>query len=98
MSVKAIARKGDKTRTTVTLPVELRQRIENAVTRGAAPSQNSLIVRAVETYLTAQEEAWIDAQFAEMATDPEYQDLQRQIAAEFSVSDWEALQAGEESS
>jgi Arc/MetJ-type ribon-helix-helix transcriptional regulator len=82
-------------RTTLTLPAELRERIERAVGEGAAPSQNSLIVHAVEIYLAQQEEARIDAQFAGMAQDPAYQALQLKISAEFSASDWEALQTSE---
>ena len=62
----------------------------------ATSSQNNLIIRAVETYLMQQKETWIDAQFAEMAQDTARQALQRQIAAEFSISDWEALQASED--
>ncbi len=72
-------------RTTLTLPVELRERIGRAVDQGAAPSQNRFIVQAVEAYLARQEEAWIDAQFAAMAQDAAYQTLQRQIVAEFSL-------------
>jgi len=86
----------DHVRTTLTLPDKLRERIERAVDRGAAPSRNSFIVQAVESYLRQQEQAWIDAQFAAMAQDEEYQNLQRQVAAEFSASDWEALQADED--
>lgn len=82
-------------RTTFTLPGELRQRIERALDRGAAPSQNSLIVQAVESYLAQQEQAWLDVQFAEMAQDEGYLALQRQVAAEFSASDWEALKMAE---
>lgn len=82
-------------RTTLTLPNELRERIERAVGEGAAPSQNSLIVHAVQTYLAQREEARIDAQFAEIAQDPAYQTLQLEISAEFSASDWEALQTSE---
>ena len=82
-------------RTTLSLPVDLRERIERAIARGTAPNQNKLIVQAVESYLTQQEEAWIDTQFAEMAHDTDYQVLQRQIAAEFSISDWESLQSSE---
>jgi len=87
--------KTKQVRTTLTLPIELRERIERALGEGAAPSQNGLIVHAVEAYLAQREEARIDAQFAEMTQDPAYQMLQLQVAAEFSASDWEALQASE---
>jgi metal-responsive CopG/Arc/MetJ family transcriptional regulator len=83
----------EQVRTTLTLPGQLRDRIELAVDRGLATSRNSLIVQAVESYLEEQEYAWIDAQFASMAQDEDYQALQRQVVAEFSASDWEALQA-----
>lgn len=82
-------------RTTLTLPSELRARIERAVGEGAALSQNGLIVQAVEAYLAQREEARIDAQFAAMAQDSAYQTLQLEVAAEFSAADWEALQASE---
>jgi hypothetical protein len=85
----------EQIRTTLTLPGALRERIERALDRGAASSQNSLIVRAVESYLGQQEQAWIDAQFADMAGDEPYLALQRQIAAEFSASDWETLKTAE---
>jgi len=41
------------------------------------------------------EEAWIDAQFAQMPEDENYQALQLQMAKEFEKSDWEALCVGE---
>lgn len=86
----------EQVRTTLTLPGTLRDRIERAVDRGAATSRNNFIVQAVESYLEQQEQAWIDAQFAKMAQDEKYQALQRKVAAEFSASDWEALQADED--
>lgn len=88
--------KRKRIRTTLSLPADLRERIERAVARGAAPNQSRLILQAVDSYLTQQEEAWIDAQFAMMAHDEAYQALQRQVAAEFSTSDWEALQSRED--
>jgi len=82
-------------RTTVDLPVALADEIQRAVNQGLAKSQNSLIVRAVETYLQHLQEAWIDAQFAQMAHDQETQALHLQIAQEFEKADWEAFQLGE---
>jgi metal-responsive CopG/Arc/MetJ family transcriptional regulator len=95
MSSAQMTDRRKRIRTTLSLPVDLRERIERAIARGTAPNQNRLIVQAVESYLTQQEETWIDAQFAEMADDAAYQTLQSQIAAEFTLSDWEALQSNE---
>lgn len=92
-----IAVKGrERVRTTLDLPRSLRQRIERAVQRGAARSQNALVTQAVAEYLARLEREWIDDQFAQMADDAAYQSLNLQIAAEFEGSDWEALQTAEE--
>lgn len=82
-------------RTTLDLPAPLAIEIQRAVKRGLAKSQNSLIVQAIETYLRQSQDAWIDAQFAQMADDKEAQALHLQIAQEFERSDWEAFQIGE---
>jgi len=79
-------------RTTLDLPTSLRHRIQSALKHGVAPSQNALILQALEEHLTRLEEALIDAEFAEMAEDESYRTLQLQIAAEFAQADWEALQ------
>ncbi len=85
----------DRVRTTVDLPTVLRERIQEALERGAAKSQNALIVQAVERFLADLERAWLDAQFAEMANDEAYQALQLTIAREFALVDWETWQAVE---
>jgi len=80
----------DKVRTTVDLPGTLRERVHEAVARGAARSQNALIVQAVERFLRQAEQDWLDSQFAAMATDGEYRTLQLAIAEEFAPLDAEA--------
>ena len=85
----------DRVRTTVDLPTVLRERIKEALERGAAKSQNALIVEAVERFLADLERAWLDAQFAEMVNDEAYQALQLTIAREFALVDWEAWQTVE---
>jgi Arc/MetJ-type ribon-helix-helix transcriptional regulator len=82
----------ERVRTSLDLPQGLRERIRQAVHQGVAKSQNALIVQAVEEYLAQLERDWIDAQFAEMEYDEDYQALNRQIEEEFARSDWEALQ------
>ena len=87
-----VARSGTsgRVRTTVDLPEALRERVQEAVARGAARSQNALIVQAVERFLRQAEQDWLDSQFAAMATDDDYQTLQLAIAAEFAPLDAEA--------
>lgn len=84
-----------KVRTTVDLPLVVKERVEQALERGAAKSQNALIVRAVEQFLEGLERDWLDAQFAEMAEDEAYQALQLSIAEEFAPADWETWQVVE---
>lgn len=84
-----------KVRTTVDLPLTVKERIEQALERGAAKSQNALIIQAIESFLEDLERAWIDAQFAEMADDEPYQVLQLKIAEEFAPADWETWQVVE---
>lgn len=81
-----------RVRTSLDLPRDLQEQIKQAVHRGAAKSQNALILRAVEEYLDRLKKEWIDEQFAQMEHDERYQALNLQIAREFEVSDWEALQ------
>ena len=82
-----------KVRTTLDLPASLRERIQSAIKRGIAPSQNALVVQALEEHLARLEAARIDAEFAQMEEDKRYRALQLQIAAELPSADWEALQA-----
>ncbi len=79
----------DKVRTTIDLPVSVRDRIQQAVERGAARSQNALIVQAVEQWLRHLDRSWVDAQFAAMATDESYRAMQLAIAEEFAPYDRE---------
>ena len=84
-----------RTRLTVDLPKALVEKADALVRGGAARSRNRLIAQAVEAYLKQLEEAWIDAQFAEMEHDERYRKLSLEIFQEFERSDWEALQVGE---
>lgn len=85
----------DKVRTTIDLPVSIRDRIQQAVERGAARSQNALIVQAVEQWLRHLDRSWVDAQFAGMATDEGYRAMQLAIAEEFAPYDRETWQPDE---
>jgi len=78
-----------------TCPQACANRIQFAIKRGAASSQNGFIVQALEEHLARLEQAWIDAEFARMEEDEDYRTLQIQIAAEFAHADWEALETEE---
>lgn len=86
----------DRTRrTTVDLPVALFEAADAAVRNGVARSRNALLAEALKRYLHDLEEEEIDAQFAAMQDDPAYAALMADMAEEFAVSDWGALQMGE---
>lgn len=84
-----------RTRLTVDLPKGLVKQADALIARGVARSRNRLITQAVEAYLKQLEEAWIEAQFAEMEHDERYRDHALQIAGEFERSDWEAAHLAE---
>ncbi|GAA6616311.1 ribbon-helix-helix domain-containing protein [Scytonema sp. NUACC26] len=82
-------------RTTLTIPVELLEATDRAVQEGKAKSRNEFVARALRRELAAQKRAEIDAAFAKMADDDEYQAESLAIARDFAKSDWEAFQIGE---
>lgn len=88
--------KYETVRTTITLPTNLLQRSQELVDSGRAPNRNALIVAALEQFVADLEREEIDRQFAAMAEDNEYQNLQTDIAESFAESDWEALAEMEE--
>lgn len=79
----------------VALPFQLLEATEKVVKAGKAKSRNELIARALRKELAAIKRAEIDAAFARMGNDAEYQAEALQIAEEFAQSDWEAWQIGE---
>jgi metal-responsive CopG/Arc/MetJ family transcriptional regulator len=82
-------------RTTLTLPVQLLEATDRAVSEGKAKSRNEFVALAIRNQLALQKRAEIDASFAQMANDAEYQAEVEIINQEFAQSDWEALQLGE---
>lgn len=82
-------------RTTVSLPAMLAQRGQHFVDTGKIPNRNTLIVTALEQFIIQLEEDEIDRQFAAMADDVAYQELNTVMAESFAESDWEALAEGE---
>jgi metal-responsive CopG/Arc/MetJ family transcriptional regulator len=84
-------RQFETVRTTVTLPADLAERSQHFVDEGLVPSRNALIVAAVERFLRELERLEIDRQFAAMADDHDYRQLNEELAESFAGSDWEAL-------
>jgi hypothetical protein len=58
-------------------------------------SFNEFVVEAIEEKVRKLTEAEIDAAFAQMADDPDYQSGSVELVQEFAQSDWDALKAGE---
>jgi metal-responsive CopG/Arc/MetJ family transcriptional regulator len=84
-------------RTTITLPPELVEAADRAIHEGRARSRNELFVTALRNELAAQERARIDAAFAALADDNEFQAESLQFAEESAQGSWEAFQGGEAS-
>jgi metal-responsive CopG/Arc/MetJ family transcriptional regulator len=83
--------------TTVRLPKRLYEEARSVVQKGSteARSLNDFIVAAIKTYLKIYERKQIDAAFAGMAKDVEYQQEAKLLAKEFAYSDREALRLGD---
>ena len=82
-------------RTTLALPIELLEAADRAVREGKAKSRNEFVTQALRRELAAQKRAEIDAAFASMADDIEYQTEAAMISNEFVKADWEAFEIGE---
>ena len=78
-------------RTIVALPADLIRAADQIVRDGQARSRNDLLVIALRRELAARERAAIDAEFADMANDGDYQAEAGAIADQFASADWEAL-------
>lgn len=77
---------------TVRLPQGLYDQAKAYVDESKVPSLNDLMVHAVQAFLRAAERRRIDAAFARMAEDTDYQKEARLIAEEFEHSDWETIE------
>jgi metal-responsive CopG/Arc/MetJ family transcriptional regulator len=95
--VPATTRKSKLQTTTIRLPKPLYEEARSIVEKGSteAKSLNDFIVTAIKTYLRIYERKQIDAAFAGMAQDTEYQQEGKVLAKEFAYSDWEALRLGD---
>jgi L-lactate utilization protein LutC len=77
--------------TTVRMPRHIYDRAKTVVVRSQASSFNEFVVQAIEEKVRRLTEAEIDAAFAHMAHDANYQSSSIALANEFEKSDWEAL-------
>jgi hypothetical protein len=86
-------RKPRAARTTVRLPRELYEEVQQLVSGGMVPAEtvNELLVTAIRTYLKMLRRKRIDAEFAPMAEDSGYQQQAKLLLEEFAPSDWEAM-------
>jgi Arc/MetJ-type ribon-helix-helix transcriptional regulator len=89
--------KDKRVRTTVSLPQHLYEEARSLVSSKTGPSAsiNGLFVAALRAYLKLIQRKQIDAKFAAMSSDDEYQEESRRISGEFSSSDWEAFERAE---
>ncbi len=83
-------------RTTITLPRQLLDAVDQAVREGRAKSRNDLLATAIRHELGALQRAAIDAAFDEMANDLDYQEEARRITDEFARADWLAFRQAKE--
>jgi len=96
-----MATHGQTFTTTVRLPRRVYEQAKCIVDEekrgtGTVVSMNELIVLAVTAYLKMYKRRQIDAAFAAMAEDADYQKEASLLAEEFAQADWEALKEGEE--
>jgi hypothetical protein len=81
--------------TTVRMPKHVFETAKRIAVRHEASSFNEFVIQAIEEKIRRLSEAAIDASFAQMATDPDYQRDATGLAREFESSDWEALQSSD---
>ena len=89
-----------KVRTTVSLPAHLYEEARSVVVAKAAPADsiNGFFVSAIRAYVNLIKRRQIDAQFAGMSRDSDYQKGAVRISEEFGPSDWEAFERAEKDS
>jgi hypothetical protein len=86
--------------TTVRIPVALYQQLKDMIgaekLSGSKVSLNDAIVSAIKVYVKIHTRRKIDAAFAGMAEDANYQKEATLLAEDFEPSDWESLGIREE--
>lgn len=95
MPRSTVERREATVRRTVYLPAALADAADKIARQGVARNSNELMVMALERMIDEMNEEAIDAEFAHMAHDEEYQREAVQLCREFAAADWEAFQSGE---
>jgi hypothetical protein len=97
MPVAKMERSEKRIRTTVSLPQPVYEEARSVVDSNAssAETMNGFFVNAIVSYLKLIRRKQIDAQFAAMSEDSDYQKDAKLISEEFSQSDWEAFDLAE---
>jgi hypothetical protein len=87
----------EKVRITVRLPKSIYDEARNLIAASVVPvdSLNDFLVTAIAAYVELVKRKQIDAAFAGMADDADYQKEAQLIADQFAQSDWEALEIAE---
>ena len=88
----------EKVRTTVRVPKGLYDEAQNFVEKNYTPAAtiNDFFIAAICAYVRLVKRKRIDAAFAGMAEDTDYQTQARLVGEAFSQSDWEAFEAASE--
>lgn len=96
MSVATTSSK-KRVRTTVRMPVKLYDEARKFVDHDLVQAENinDFFVAAICAYVKLLNRKRVDAEFAKMAEDADYQKEAKLIAEEFSTSDWEAFEITE---
>jgi hypothetical protein len=79
--------------TTVRLPKNVYEQARSVIGRSPVSSFNEFVVQAIEEKVRRSTEAEIDAAFAQMAEDTEYQRDSVAMAREFETSDWKVVES-----
>jgi|HubBroStandDraft_2_1064218.scaffolds.fasta_scaffold424165_2 hypothetical protein len=87
----SLAARREYQNTTVRLPRQMYEHVKKVVIQSQAASLNEFVVQAIEEKMRRVTEAEIDAAFAQMAGDIDYQRAAIELTREFEKSDWEAL-------
>jgi len=90
--------RGKIVRTTVSLPKRVYEEAKEFVEMKASPAGtlSTFFVTAIASYVRLLKRKQIDAQFALMADDSDYQKQAKLISEEFSQSDWDAFERAEQ--
>jgi hypothetical protein len=86
-----VAAKKQYQNTTVRVPRHVYEQAKTVIRRFQGSSFNEFVVQAIEEKVRRLTEAEIDAAFAQMAHDPDYQRESVALASQFEKSDWEAF-------